>query len=470
MRLFVRGLPALAFTLVAATPASPPAAPRGFYADGAAAEIESERQMRAIPDPAVARETMRHLSESPHHLGSAQGGRNAEWILAKFKEFGLDARIETFEVLFPTPRERILELVEPSKFRAALAETPVSGDPTSSQTAEQLPSFNAFSIDGEATAPLVYVNYGMPADYEVLERLGVDVRGAIVDRPVRRRLARHQAEGRRRARRDRLHHLLATRETTDTSRARRTRAGHSGPSRASSAAASPTCRSIPGDPLTPGVGATHDAPRLEREDAKTLTKIPVLPISYAGREASPFGPRRARRAEGVARRPAAHLPHRPRAGARAPEARLRLEARPGARRRREARRIGLARRVGDPRQPPRRLGQRRRRSDQRSRRRCSRRRAPSANAREEGLAAQADDRLLRLGRRGARAASARPSGWRRTRRSSPRRPSRTSTPTARAADSSTRAASHVARAARLGSGGGRRGPREEDDGARPRLA
>ncbi len=279
MRLFVRGLPALAFTLVAAAPASPPTAPRGFYADGAAAEIESERQMRAIPDPAVARETMRRLSESPHELGSAQGGRNAEWILAKFKEFGLDARIETFEVLFPTPRERILELVEPSKFRAALAETPVPGDPTSAQTAEQLPSFNAFSIDGEAMAPLVYVNYGMPADYEVLERLGVDVRGAIVIarygggwRGIKPKVAAEKGA---------LGCIIYSDPRDDGFFQGETYPG--GPFRPEQGVQRGSVADMPlysGDPLTPGVGATHDAPRLKREEAKTLTKIPVLPISW----------------------------------------------------------------------------------------------------------------------------------------------------------------------------------------------
>src|SRR5581483_5554241 len=120
------------------------------------------------------------LSARPHHVGSAYGRQNAEWILAQFKQWGWDARIETFDVLFPTPRERLVELVEPVKFTAKLQEPPVSVDPTSNQQNEQLPSYNAYSIDGDVTAPLVYVNYGIPEDYEQLERLGVSVKGAIV--------------------------------------------------------------------------------------------------------------------------------------------------------------------------------------------------------------------------------------------------------------------------------------------------
>jgi N-acetylated-alpha-linked acidic dipeptidase len=125
-------------------------------------------------------EFMRILSARPHHLGSPYGKQNAEWILAHFKEWGWDARIETYDVLFPTPKERVLELTEPSKFKASLEEPAIAADPTSSQKSEQLPSFNAYSIDGDVTGPLVYVNYGRPSDYEDLESRGISVKGAIV--------------------------------------------------------------------------------------------------------------------------------------------------------------------------------------------------------------------------------------------------------------------------------------------------
>ena len=112
--------------------------------------------------------------------------------LAKFKEWGFDARIETFKVLFPTPKERVVELLEPTKFKAKLQEPVVAIDPTSSQTAEQLPTYNAYSADGDVTAPLVYVNYGNREDYEELDRWNLR-QGRNRDRPLRRRLARHQA-------------------------------------------------------------------------------------------------------------------------------------------------------------------------------------------------------------------------------------------------------------------------------------
>ncbi|HTY40619.1 MAG TPA: transferrin receptor-like dimerization domain-containing protein [Thermoanaerobaculia bacterium] len=270
------------FVCLGASPAPAPAPqpPRGFYAENVAEEQKVEHAFRAVPDPGVARESMKRLSAAPHHLGSAEGARNAEWILARFKEWGLDAHIETFEVLFPTPRERVLEMVSPVKFRASLAETPLKDDPTSGQTAQQLPTFNAFSADGEATAPLVYVNYGNPDDYEVLEKNGVDVRGKIVIarygggwRGIKVKVAGEKGA---------LACIIYSDPRDD---------GYfegavypKGPFRPEQGVQRGSVADMPlysGDPLTPGVGATHDAKRLDRRDAKTITKIPVLPISYA---------------------------------------------------------------------------------------------------------------------------------------------------------------------------------------------
>ena len=126
------------------------------------------------------REAMRRLSARPHHVGSAYGRENAEWILARFREWGWDAQIETFDVLFPTPKERLVEMIEPTRFRLALEEPALAVDPTSGQKAEQLPTYNAYSIDGDVTGPLVYVNYGLPEDYEQLDRLGISVKGKVV--------------------------------------------------------------------------------------------------------------------------------------------------------------------------------------------------------------------------------------------------------------------------------------------------
>src|SRR5215470_1547396 len=131
----------------------------GFTRATSQAQRDWENKFRAIPDPKIMRDTMQRLSARPHHVGSAYDKQNAEWILSQFKSWGLDAQIETFDVLFPTPKERIVELVEPVRYTARLQEPPIPQDPTSNQQNEQLPTYNAYSIDGDVTAPLVYVNY-----------------------------------------------------------------------------------------------------------------------------------------------------------------------------------------------------------------------------------------------------------------------------------------------------------------------
>ena len=107
----------------------------------------------------------------------------------------------------PMPTERVLEMVAPEKFTAALKEPELPED-KDSDDADQLPTYNAYSADGDVTGELVYVNYGTPEDYERLAKLGVDVKGKIVIARYGTELARHQAEGGRRARRHRLPDLL----------------------------------------------------------------------------------------------------------------------------------------------------------------------------------------------------------------------------------------------------------------------
>src|SRR5438128_4528116 len=280
MHLTVRPLAALCLGALLGLAPSPTGDLRGFTAESAKAEREWEAKFRAIPSPDSLREYMRRLSARPHHVGSPYDKDNAEWILAKFKSFGLDARIETFDVLFPTPKERVVELVAPTTFRAMLQEPPVPGDPTSSQQAEQLPTYNAYSIDGDVTAPLVYVNYGVPADYERLERMGVSVKGAIVIaryfgswRGIKPKVAaEHGAVG-----------CIIYSDPRDDGYAQGD-VYPEGPWRSDRGAQRGSVADMPlfpGDPLTPGVGATPEAKRLALKDAPTLTKIPVLPISYA---------------------------------------------------------------------------------------------------------------------------------------------------------------------------------------------
>ena len=243
-------------------------------------QSEWEAKFHAIPSPDSMRAYMKRLSARPHHLGSVYGKSNAEWMLHKFRSWGLDAQIESYNVLFPTPKERVVELIEPVSFRAKLMEPAVAGDPTSGQHDEQLPPYNGYSADGDVTAQLVYVNYGIPEDYEQLASMGISVEGKIVIarygaswRGIKPKLAaEHGAIG-----------CLIYSDPRDD--------GYhqgdvfpQGPWRPKDGVQRGSVMDMPlypGDPLTPGVGATANAKRLDRKDVKTITKIPVLPISYA---------------------------------------------------------------------------------------------------------------------------------------------------------------------------------------------
>src|SRR5262252_9070785 len=221
-----------------------------------------DAKFRELPQAPNIRASAERLSARPHHVGSPYDRENAEWILARFKEWGWDAQIETFNVLFPTPKERVLEMLEPTRFTAKLQEPVISVDPTSNQTAEQLPSYNAYSTDGDVTGPLVFVNYGVPKDYEELDRLGISVKGAIVIakygnswRGIKPKVAaEHGAIG----------CLIYSDPNEDGFKQGET--FPEGPMRPPAGVQRGSvmdfASSSPGDPPTPGIGATRDAKRL----------------------------------------------------------------------------------------------------------------------------------------------------------------------------------------------------------------
>src|ERR1700674_3597347 len=248
------------FTLPAQQESTNPLA--GFSAETAKAEQQWEQKFRSILSADNLRDYVKLLSARPHHVGSPYDRQNAEWLQSKFKEWGWDVHTGTFQILFPTPKERLVELVAPTHFVAKLQEPAFTEDPTSNQQSEQLPSYNAYSADGDVTAPLVYVNYGLPKDYEELDRLGVSVKGAIVIakygnswRGIKPKVAaEHGAIG-----------CLIYSDPVDD--------GYSvdnvfpqGPMRPSDGVQRGSVLDFPatspGDPLTPGVGATANAKRL----------------------------------------------------------------------------------------------------------------------------------------------------------------------------------------------------------------
>jgi N-acetylated-alpha-linked acidic dipeptidase len=278
----------------------PPSALTGYDAPSVAGELAWEAKLRALPSADRMREDMRRLSARPHHVGSRYDRDNAEWILTQFREAGLDAHIEEFQVLFPTPKTRRLEMLAPVRYAARLEEPEVKGDPTSGQKSEQLPTYNAYSIDGDVTGPLVYVGYGLTKDYEELDRLGVSVKGAIVLarygeswRGVKPKLAaEHGAVG-----------CILYSDPHDDGYF--DEEGYpNGPMRSpwsvQRGSVADQASNAPGDPLTPGVGPVPRAPRLALGDAKAITRIPVLPISYGDAQpllaqlGGPMAPRKSR--------------------------------------------------------------------------------------------------------------------------------------------------------------------------------
>lgn len=258
---------------------------RGYTSEHAATEAQWEQNFRKIPDAARIREISRHLTARPHHVGSPYDKENAEWVAAQWRSYGLDARIEVFDSLYPTPKLRKLELLGTQKYTAKLEEKPLKEDPTSGQKSEQLPTYVAYSRDGDVTGPVVYVNYGTPADYEELEARGISVKGAIVIarygqtfRSVKPRVAaQHGAIG-----------VLIYSDPKDDGYARGD-VYPKGPMRPADGVQRGSVQDLPihpGDPQTPGVGAVPGAKLLPLDEVKTLTKIPILPISYE--DAQPF--------------------------------------------------------------------------------------------------------------------------------------------------------------------------------------
>jgi N-acetylated-alpha-linked acidic dipeptidase len=250
----------------------------GFKAANQAAQYSLEKQFDAGLSKAHIGEIIKEFSSSPHHLGSARGKAVAGLILDQFKSYGWDAKIETYYVLFPTPNKRSLEMISPVKFQASLEEQEIASDPSTSQKG-QLPPYNAWGADGDVTAGLIFVNYGLPEDYEKLERLGIDVKGKIVIakyghswRGVKPKIAyEHGAIG-----------CLIYSDPEDDGFVKGDTypAGAFKPEYAVQRGSVMDMVIYPGDPLTPGAGATKGAKRLSKEEAQTILKIPVQPISY----------------------------------------------------------------------------------------------------------------------------------------------------------------------------------------------
>ncbi|HZC38620.1 MAG TPA: transferrin receptor-like dimerization domain-containing protein [Sphingomicrobium sp.] len=265
------GLAALAFALASTTAAAQPRA-------GGSQALE--RSFDALIDPADQLHWLQQMSSAPNQVGSPHDKANADFQLAMFKQWGWDAHIERFDVLYPTPISTTVELIAPTHVTLGGQEPAVPEDPTSANTADALPPYVAYQGDGDVTAPVVYVNYGMPADYDALAQRGIDVRGKIVLarygggwRGLKPKLAQeHGAVG-----------CLIYSDPADDGYVEGDvyPRGGARPPFGVQRGSVEDMTLYPGDPLTPGIGATANAKRLTRETASTILKIPALPISYA---------------------------------------------------------------------------------------------------------------------------------------------------------------------------------------------
>ena len=248
-------------------------------APSALTSSELESRFDGLIQPSQLSDWMHRLASEPNHVGSPHDKANAEWILKQFQAWGWDAHLETFRVLYPTPISESLTLLGAQPFKATLTEPPIAGDATTQHNKEGLPAYVAYQGDGDVSAPLVYVNYGVEADYRMLARLGVSVKGKIV-------IARYGGGWRGLKPRLALEHgavgcLIYSDPAND---------GYAvndvypkGPERPAGGIQRGSVADMtlfPGDPLTPGIGATESAPRLAIADAPTIVRIPTLPISY----------------------------------------------------------------------------------------------------------------------------------------------------------------------------------------------
>ena len=259
----------------------------GFSGAHALDEQATERRFDDDLDAAQLRDWMRTMSSEPNQVGSAHDKANAEFMLQKFREWGWDASIETFSVLYPTPKRIALQLLGPKRYSAKLSEPAIKGDASSGNTAAALPPYNVYGADGDVSGELVYVNYGMPDDYKELDRRAISVKGKIV-------LARYR--GGWRGLKPKLAHehgaigCLIYSDPRDDGYYQ----GDPYPAggwRPADGVQRGSVADIPiysGDPLTPGIGATADAPRLVEVIANPLPTTVLILVGGGGTVPAPI--------------------------------------------------------------------------------------------------------------------------------------------------------------------------------------
>src|SRR6185503_11873948 len=250
----------------------------GFSPRLSAEERRWEEQFRSVPQPRTAREELQRLTAEAHIAGSPEDYATAIYVRDLMRSFGLQSELREYQVLLPYPRTpSIVELLSPRHERLQVREDVVPQDPTSASS-KIVPLFNGYGASGDVTAPLVYVNYGLPNDYDDLRKAGVDVKGKIVIarygnsfRGVKAKVAEENGAVA----------LIIYSDPADDGYVQGD-VYPKGPMRPDSSAQRGSVQFLfiyPGDPLTPGTPAIPGTPRLKKEEATNLPHIPVQPIS-----------------------------------------------------------------------------------------------------------------------------------------------------------------------------------------------
>ncbi len=248
-----------------------------------AREQQIEKKFMAVPDPKLAEEHLRILTQAPHVAGTPEDKATAEYVAGKFRDAGLDTAIVEYKVWFNYPSEINVDIIAPAGVEMhGPRREHVDGDSLADDPRVITP-YNAMSASGDAEADVVYANYGTPDDFDKLKQLNVDVRGKIVIvrygqnfRGVKAFVAQERgAAG-----------VIIYSDPKDDGYYR----GDpypKGPWRPASGVQRGSIGymfQFPGDPTTPGIAATPtlpDSKRVSPADSGQLPKIPVTPLSYA---------------------------------------------------------------------------------------------------------------------------------------------------------------------------------------------
>ena len=250
----------------------------GFNSKGASDELTLERRL-GVALPKRMNEYHLIMTAEPHHAGTEANIKIGHYYAEKLKEFGFDeVQTSHYEVLLPRPIERSVTLLSPERYELKLVEPPYDEDQDLTKDGVLLP-YNAYAADGDITGEIVFVNYGLPEDYKVLDSLGVSVRGKIVLakygrswRGIKPKIASERGAIGCLIYSDPEDDGFVQGEVMPKGKWRPEWGVQRG-----SVMDMPT---YPGDPLTPFQAAKGDVKRLPLDKVPTLQKIPVLPISY----------------------------------------------------------------------------------------------------------------------------------------------------------------------------------------------